>query len=60
MIGSDPSYRVDLEAMGGLPPIPPIMDEAIRRQVFTHRSVYARARHEFEDHPHDPSPDFEM
>ncbi|KAL5487958.1 MET16 [Sanghuangporus weigelae] len=52
--------KPDLEATGGLPLIPLIKDEAIRQQVFTHRSVYARARHEFEDHPHDPSPDYEI
>ncbi|KAL5527482.1 hypothetical protein ACEPAG_6273 [Sanghuangporus baumii] len=52
--------KPDLEATGGLPPIPLIKDEAIRQQVFTHRSVYARARHEFEDHPDNPSPDYEI
>ncbi|KAL5530333.1 hypothetical protein ACEPAF_6590 [Sanghuangporus sanghuang] len=52
--------KPDLEATGGLPPIPLIKDEAVRQQVFTHRSVYARARHEFEDHPQDPSPDYEI
>jgi len=43
----------------GLPPLPEIRDSAIRTQVFTHRSFYARPNHVFEDHPSDPSPDNE-
>ena len=41
------------------PPLPPINDDDIRTQVFTHRSYYARPGHVFEDHPDDPSPDNE-
>lgn len=42
-----------------LPPLPAINSEAIRIQVFTHRSFYGRPTHIFEDHPDDPSPDNE-
>ena len=41
------------------PPLPPNNDDDIRTQVFTHRSLYARPRRVFEDHPDDPSPDNE-
>ncbi|KAL6309804.1 ribonuclease III domain-containing protein [Sparassis latifolia] len=44
----------------GLPPLPEIYSDAIRRQIFTHRSYYARPTHIFEDAPYDPSPDNEM
>ncbi|KAI0787119.1 ribonuclease III domain-containing protein [Irpex lacteus] len=43
-----------------LPPLPTIMSDELRKQVFTHRSYYARPTHVFEDTPHDPSPDNEM
>lgn len=43
----------------GLPPLPEIHSEALRLQVFTHRSFYARPTHVFEDMPDDPSPDNE-
>jgi ribonuclease-3 len=42
-----------------LPPLPVIHSDAIRLQVFTHRSFFARPTHIFEDHPDDPSPDNE-
>ncbi|EGO27930.1 hypothetical protein SERLADRAFT_462219 [Serpula lacrymans var. lacrymans S7.9] len=42
-----------------IPPLPEIQAEAIKVQVFTHRSYYARPNHVFEDHPNDPSPDNE-
>ncbi|EMD40524.1 hypothetical protein CERSUDRAFT_130444 [Gelatoporia subvermispora B] len=42
-----------------VPPLPEIQDEAIRTQIFTHRSFYARPTHLFEDLPDDPSPDNE-
>ncbi|KIM34948.1 hypothetical protein M413DRAFT_449989 [Hebeloma cylindrosporum] len=41
------------------PPLPEIKSCAIRLQVFTHRSFYARPGHVFEDPPDDPSPDNE-
>jgi hypothetical protein len=41
------------------PPLPAIESPAIRVQVFTHRSVFGRPTHVFEDHPNDPSPDNE-
>lgn len=44
---------------GEFPELPEITSEGIRRQVFTHRSFYARSAHVFEDHPGDPSPDNE-
>ncbi|EJD01346.1 ribonuclease III [Fomitiporia mediterranea MF3/22] len=59
----DPSMlalKPDLDATGGLPPLPTIRDEALRRQAFTHRSVYARSRHDFEDSHSDPAPDNEL
>ncbi|TFK43849.1 ribonuclease III domain-containing protein [Crucibulum laeve] len=42
-----------------LPPLPAIRSEAIRQQVFTHRSLHGRPTHIFEDHPNDLSPDNE-
>ena len=42
-----------------VPPLPPINDDDIRTQVFTHRSFYARPGHIFEDDSNDPSPDNE-
>ena len=47
-------------ALGDLPPLPAIHNEALRTQVFTHRSYYARPTHIFEDPLDDPSPDNEM
>ncbi|KAH6914671.1 hypothetical protein BKA70DRAFT_1256728 [Coprinopsis sp. MPI-PUGE-AT-0042] len=41
------------------PPLPDIRDRAIERQIFTHRSFYARPTLVFEDHPTDLSPDNE-
>jgi len=41
------------------PKLPEIRSLAIKSQVFTHRSYYARQTHIFEDHPNDPSPDNE-
>ncbi|KAF9480724.1 ribonuclease III [Pholiota conissans] len=41
------------------PPLPEIRSAAVRQQVFTHRSFYARPTHVFEDHPSDLSPDNE-
>ncbi|KAI9000761.1 ribonuclease III domain-containing protein [Trametes punicea] len=56
-----PNGRVPLrpELPEGLPPLPEIRSEALRLQVFTHRSFYARPTHVFEDMPDDPSPDNE-
>ncbi|KAI0638442.1 ribonuclease III [Trametes polyzona] len=56
-----PNGRVPLqpEFPNGLPPLPEIRSEALRLQVFTHRSFYARPTHVFEDMPDDPSPDNE-
>ena len=42
-----------------LPPLPEIRADALRQQVFTHRSYFARPTHVFEDTPDDPSPDNE-
>ncbi|KAF5393159.1 hypothetical protein D9757_001175 [Collybiopsis confluens] len=42
-----------------LAPLPSFLSEEIRTQVFTHRSLYGRPNHIFEDHPDDPSPDNE-
>lgn len=42
-----------------LPPLPDIAQEDLRRQVFMHRSYYARPTNVFEDSPDDPSPDNE-
>lgn len=42
-----------------LPPLPVIKSFAIRQQVFTHRSFFARRHSVFEDRPDDPSPDNE-
>ncbi|KAF8806217.1 ribonuclease III [Phlegmacium glaucopus] len=41
------------------PKLPEIHSPAIKSQVFTHRSYYARQTHVFEDLPNDPSPDNE-
>lgn len=41
------------------PKLPEIRSPAIKSQVFTHRSFFARQTHVFEDHPDDPSPDNE-
>ncbi|KAF8165741.1 ribonuclease III domain-containing protein, partial [Crassisporium funariophilum] len=41
------------------PQLPEIHSPAIRLQVFTHRSFFARPTHIFEDHHDDPSPDNE-
>jgi len=41
------------------PKLPEIRSPAIKSQVFTHRSYYARQTHIFEDLPDDPSPDNE-
>ena len=41
------------------PPLPRIESEAIRLQVFTHRSFFARPTHVFEDPLEDLSPDNE-
>ncbi|KAI0700620.1 ribonuclease III domain-containing protein [Cytidiella melzeri] len=43
-----------------LPPLPKIKSDELRKQVFTHRSYFARPTHVFEDSPYDPSPDNEM
>ncbi|KAI5124848.1 hypothetical protein M0805_007282 [Coniferiporia weirii] len=44
----------------GLPPLPHIQSKDVRLHVFTHRSVYGRSRHDFEDLPNDPAPDNEV
>ncbi|KAI0677285.1 ribonuclease III [Trametes maxima] len=56
-----PNGRIPLtpEFPDGLPPLPEIRSDALRLQVFTHRSFYARPTHVFEDMPDDPSPDNE-
>ncbi|KAH9855085.1 ribonuclease III [Lenzites betulinus] len=56
-----PNGRVPIqpEFEDGLPPLPEIRSEALRLQVFTHRSFFARPTHVFEDMPDDPSPDNE-
>ncbi|KAF7775783.1 hypothetical protein Agabi119p4_4176 [Agaricus bisporus var. burnettii] len=41
------------------PPLPDINNTDIRQQIFTHRSLYGRPTHLFEDHPDDLSPDNE-
>ncbi|KZV69890.1 ribonuclease III [Peniophora sp. CONT] len=43
-----------------LPPLPELANEEMYNRVFTHRSLYARPTHVFEDSPQDPSPDNEM
>lgn len=43
-----------------LPPLPDLVDQEMHNRVFTHRSLYARPTHVFEDSPQDPSPDNEM
>lgn len=47
-------------APADLPPLPEIKSATLKTQVFTHRSVYARPTHVFEDSPDDPAPDNEM
>ncbi|KAF8587159.1 ribonuclease III [Ramaria rubella] len=42
-----------------LPDLPRITSEDINLQVYTHRSVFARPTHVFEDAPGDPAPDNE-
>ncbi|KAF9238836.1 ribonuclease III [Melanogaster broomeanus] len=51
--------RPNFTAEHPFPSLPPIINEQIKMQVFTHRSFYARPNHVFEDHPDDPSPDNE-
>jgi hypothetical protein len=41
------------------PKLPDILSSAIKSQVFTHGSFFARQSNIFEDHPLDPSPDNE-
>ena len=41
------------------PKLPEIRSPAVKSQVFTHRSYFARPTHVFEDHPLDPSLDNE-
>ncbi|KAJ7771067.1 ribonuclease III domain-containing protein [Mycena maculata] len=54
------SPRPDFGPNGeGFPALPQIVSEDIRTRVFTHRSLFARPTHIFEDHPDDPSPDNE-
>ena len=48
--------RIDVEQ---LPPLPDILSDELRKQVFTHRSVHARPSAIFEDSRDDPSPDNE-
>ncbi|TDL29361.1 ribonuclease III [Rickenella mellea] len=43
----------------GFPPLPHIRSDDTRRQVYTHRSFYARPKDVFEDPPDDPAPDNE-
>lgn len=43
-----------------LPPLPELVDQEMHNRVFTHRSLYARPTHVFEDSPQDPAPDNEM
>ncbi|KAI0032950.1 ribonuclease III domain-containing protein [Vararia minispora EC-137] len=43
-----------------LPELPPILNPEIHNRVFTHRSLFARPTHVFEDLPNDPAPDNEM
>jgi ribonuclease-3 len=60
LLPSPPSVlHPEFNATHPFPPLPKINSEAIRRQVFTHRSFYARPNHVFEDLPQDPSPDNE-
>lgn len=51
------SYRDMFPA--GVPPLPLIQNEHLRKQVFTHRSYHGRPTREFEAHPKDPRPDNE-
>lgn len=44
----------------GLPLLPNINNEDIRRQIFTHRSVHSRQRNVFEEPEGDPAPDNEV
>ncbi|KAF7302155.1 Ribonuclease III [Mycena indigotica] len=48
-----------LQADFELPVLPQIRQESIHKQVFTHRSYYARPAPGFEDKANDPSPDYE-
>lgn len=52
----NPDFGID-ESL--FPRLPDISSPAIKQQVYTHRSFYARPTHIFEDHPDDPSPDNE-
>lgn len=52
----NPDFGID-ESL--FPVLPDISSPAIKQQVYTHRSFYARPTHIFEDHPDDPSPDNE-
>ncbi|KAF8138747.1 ribonuclease III domain-containing protein [Boletus edulis] len=56
---SRPLLTLTLTGEHPFPTLPPIHDDHIRTMVFTHRSLYARPNHVFEDHPDDPSPDNE-
>ena len=51
-------FRPDF-GIEGIPSLPPIKSDAIRMQVFTHRSFFARPTKLFEDEPDDPAPDNE-
>lgn len=42
-----------------LPPLPEIVSDELRKQVFTHRSYHARPTNIFEDSADDPSPNNE-
>ncbi|KAL1754771.1 ribonuclease III domain-containing protein [Schizophyllum commune] len=42
-----------------LPPLPHVHDESIENQIFTHRSLYGRPTHVFEDREDDLAPDNE-
>lgn len=54
-ISLDPTFTDE----NPFPSLPPINDDDIRTMIFTHRSLYARPNHVFEDQPDDPSPDNE-
>ncbi|EJD53653.1 ribonuclease III [Auricularia subglabra TFB-10046 SS5] len=59
---SPPSGRplyIDPTLPDEIPPLPEIKSDALRTQVFTHRSYYARPTHLFEDRQDDLSPDNE-
>ncbi|THV08185.1 ribonuclease III [Dendrothele bispora CBS 962.96] len=53
-----PGSQLDLSGLT-LPPLPDIQSNEVRDQAFTHRSLYGRPGHLFEDPPDDPSPDNE-